>query len=109
MTRRDPDPALRRSRRKQDLLLASGLARGQAVGAFDEIADRADRFADRVLRVGTWLSSPTAAAAGAATASLLLAVVLRRVRIVRMLRWAWLARSLWRSAAPVLARFQATR
>jgi hypothetical protein len=107
MTRSDSDPALQRSRRKQDLLLASQLARGAAVDAFDELADRVDGVAYRVVRVRVWLASPLVWTAGSAVGGLALALALRRARAVRLLRWGWLAWRLWRSAAPALARYRA--
>jgi hypothetical protein len=107
MMQRASGPALQRSRRKQDLLLASQLARGQAVVAFDEIADRADLVVYRVVRVRMWLSSPLVWAAGSAVGGLMLAVTLRRARAVNVLRWGWLAWRLWRSAGPVLAHYRA--
>lgn len=106
MTRRDPDPTLQRGLRKQDLLLASRMARGQALLAFDELAQRADLVADRVVKVRMWLSSPSAWVAGAAGA-MVLGVTLRRLRAVRVLRWSWLAWRLWRSAGPALLRYRA--
>jgi hypothetical protein len=109
VTLRDPDPAPQRSRRKQDLLLASQLARGQAIGAFDELAARADGVAQRVAQARAWLSSPQARTVAVAAGALVLAMALRRVRALRLLRWGWLALGLWRSAAPVLARFGPAR
>ena len=103
MTRGEPDPTLRRSARKQDLLLASWLARGEAVGALHELADRADAVADRVARIRRWLSNPWVAAT-CVTGALAIGVGLRRVRAVRALRWGWLAWRLWRSAAPAVTR-----
>ena len=108
MTPRSAGPTLQRNRRKQDLLLASQLARGQAVGAFDELAGRADAVAYCVARIRTWLSSPLAWTAGSAAGALVLAVALRRVRAARLLRWGWLAWRLWRSVGPALARHRAT-
>jgi hypothetical protein len=98
--------ALQRDRRKQDLLLASQLARGQVVGAFDELADRADVVVDRVVRVRMWLSNPLAWTAGSVAGALMLGVALRRVRGGGVLRWAWLAWKFWRSAGPVLALYR---
>ncbi len=108
MTRHASDATLQRSRRKQDLLLASQLARGQVVGAFDELADRADLIAYRVVRIRVWLSSPLVLTVGSAVGALVLGVALRRVRAVRMLRWSWRAWRLWRSAAPALVLLRAT-
>jgi len=102
MTQGDSDPTLQRSSRKQDLLLASWLARGEAAGAFHELADRADAVAERVASIRAWLSNPWVAAA-CVTGALAIGVGLRRVRAVRVLRWGWLAWRLWRSAAPAVA------
>ncbi len=101
------DPARRRSLRKEDLLLASQLARGQAMGAFDDLAGRADAVALRVVRVRLWLSDPRVQLIAAAGAGVVLAVVLRRKPATRWLRWGWLrwgwrAWRLWRSAGPRL-------
>jgi hypothetical protein len=101
------DPARQREQRKQNLLLASRLARGQAVVALDELGGRADAVAYRVARVRAWLSSPLVWTAGSAVGALVLTAKLRRVRIVRVLRWGWLAWGFWRKAAPVLARYRA--
>jgi hypothetical protein len=101
------EPTLPRDQRKQNLLLASRLARGQAVVALDELGGRADAVAYRVARVHAWLSSPLVWTVGSAVGVLVLTATLRRVRIVRVLRWGWLAWGFWRSAAPVLARYRA--
>jgi hypothetical protein len=101
------DPTRQREQRKQNLLLASRLARGQVIVAFDEVGERADMVAYRVARVRAWLSSPLVWTAGSALGGLVLAVALRRVRIVRLLRWGWLGWRFWRGAAPVLARYRA--
>jgi len=93
--------------RKQDLLLASELARGQAVLAFDEVAGRADAVALRLLTLRAWLASPAVWAAGSATGALVLGVALRRVRLLRLLRWGWVAHRLWRGLAPLVARVRA--
>jgi hypothetical protein len=106
MTGRAPDP-VQRSRRKEDLLLASQLARGQTIGAFDELAQRADAVADRVVRIRAWLSSPLALTAGSAAGALVLGVALRRVRAARLLRWGVLGWRMWRSAGPALALYRA--
>lgn len=92
---------LRRSRRKQDLLLASRLARGQAVLAFDELAGGADRLVLAALRLRLWLSNPLVLSAGGAAVGVLAVAALRRVRLLRVLRalrWGWLAWRLWHGA-----------
>jgi len=90
-----------RDLRKEDLLLASRLARGQVLGAVAELGDEADAIADRVQQMRRWLSSPWVWAAGGAGA-LVLGVALRRVRASNVLRWGWLAWRLWRAAVPAL-------
>lgn len=100
--------ALQRNPRKSDLLLASQLARGQALGAFDELTDRADAVADRVARVGRWLSNPLLWTAGSIAGVLVLRVALRRFPNGRVLRWAGLAWRIWRSTRPVLRRDRTT-
>ena len=106
MSQAGHDPARQRALRKQDLLLASQLARGQALGAFDELADRADAFALRVARLRVWLADPRTWVAGSAAGGLVLAVALRRGRARRWLRWgrrAWALWRAWRMARPLLA------
>lgn len=95
-----------RDQRKQDLLLASQLARGQVIASVNDLSGRADRVARRVLQVRLWLSSPLGLAAGGAAAALVLGVARRRARSLRLLRWGWLAWRLWRGAAPALARYR---
>jgi hypothetical protein len=110
MTRPGSDPVYQRSRRKQDLLLASHLARGQMTRALDEFAERADVVWFRAVQVRVWLQSPLLVAAGSATAALVLGVALRRrMRVLRLLRWSWLAWRLWRSAARARALYLAAR
>lgn len=109
MTARPGTPPSQRSARKQDLLLASALARGQVVAGFDELAGRADMLAARAVRAYAWLSSPIARTVGAAAGALLLGVALRRVRGVPLLRWGWLAWRIWQTAAPALAARAAAR
>ena len=99
------DPVQQRQLRKQDLLMASELARGQTLVAFNALAQRADAVAERVAQARQWLSRPEALAAGAAVVSLVFGVFLRRAhrqqepsRWRSLLRWGWLAWRLWRSA-----------
>lgn len=96
------------SLRKQDLLLASRLARGQVLGAFTELGDRADVIAGRVDMLRQWLSNPWVWVTSSA-AVLVLGVAFRRAGTVRALRWAWLAWRLWRGAAPAVVRYRNTR
>lgn len=108
MMRRSPDLALQRSLRKQDLLLASKLARMQVLGSFDEVAERADAVVGRIVAIRRWLSNPLLWMAGSAAGVIVLGAALRRKRAVHVvavaLRWGLLAWRLWRSAAPALAR-----
>jgi hypothetical protein len=86
------------SQRKQNLLLASQLARGQVVGAFTEVAHQADSVAHRMAQIRHWLSNPWVWAAGSTAATFALTRA-RQLRPVRMLRWGWLVWRLWRSVA----------
>ncbi len=101
--------AAQRSQRKQDLLLASQLARGQVLIALDDLSDRADTLAVRVARVRLWLGSPVLWSAVGAVASVALGTRLRRTRVASLLRWGWLAWRLWRRAAPALALYRGQR
>ena len=103
------NPLPTRDVRKQNLLLASQLARGQFVAAFDPLAQRADWVAQGVVRARAWLASPSAWVAASAVGALALAVTLRRGPARRLLRWGWMALGVWRSAAPVVARYRARR
>jgi hypothetical protein len=90
------DPRLR-AERKADLLLASGLLRGQAQLAVDDLGQRADGWVRRVLTLRDWLSNPIVlAAAGSGAAFLATAGQRRRGQVWRGLRWAWLAWQVWR-------------
>ena len=51
------DPAAR-AQRKANLLLASELMRGQAVAAFDQVGERADGWANRLLWIKGLFSQP---------------------------------------------------
>jgi hypothetical protein len=112
MMGRSPDRAQQR-RRKQDLLLASKLARAQVIGSFDEVAGRADAVIGRIEAIRRWLSNPLLWMAGSAAGVIVLGAALRRERAVRAvtvaLRWGWLGWRLWRSAAPALASRQHRR
>ena len=89
------DPRLR-AERKADLLLASGLLRGQAGLAVDDLGQRADGWARQALTLRGWLSNPVLlAAAGSGAAFLAMAGGRRRGQFWRGLRWAWLAWRLW--------------
>lgn len=106
MTQRAPATRLQRSERRQNLLLASRLARGQALGAFDELADRADSVAARIASARAWLASPLGLAVGSALGVVALTLVPRRVRGLRLARWGLLAWRVWRIGAPALARWR---
>ncbi len=89
------DPAAR-AQRKADLLMASELLRGQAALAVDDIAQRADGLALRVMAWRRLLANPVVlSAAGAGTAFFAAAGPAMRGRFWRGLRWAWLAWRLW--------------
>jgi hypothetical protein len=109
MTPRAPGASRRRDLHKQDLLLASRLARGQALGAFDELADRADRVAARVAGARAWLSSPLGLVAGSMFGVVALTLAPRRLRGVRLMRWGLLAWRLWRITGPARARWRMRR
>lgn len=106
MTPAAPHPL---AQRRQDVLLASQLARAQVLGAFNEIAERADLLAYRVASVRIWLSNPLVWAAGSAAGALVLSVALRRSPGARVLRWIWLVWRLWRNAQPALVRYRNAR
>ena len=89
------DPVLR-SRRKADLLLASGLLRGQAGLAVDDLGRRADGWVVRLLAWRDLLSDPVVLAVAGGGAAFFAASGQRgRGRFWRGLRWAWLAWKVW--------------
>lgn len=98
-----------REQRKQNLLLASRLARTQAVLAIDEIGGRMDAVAHGVQRVRLWLSDPRVWVAAGATTGLVAVLALRRLRAFRLMRWGWAAWRTWRIAGPLLARYLGAR
>lgn len=108
-----------RERRKQDLILASQLLRVQAVVAADQLAERADRWAERVTQLGALASSPVVRLVGAAVLALMFGRALRRRPAVavapratwssRLVRWGWLGWRAWRLAGPPLLRLLRTR
>lgn len=88
-----------RLRRKQDLLLASALARHQAMVAINQISHQADVVVGGFRQVRAWMSVPqvgTVASVGASVAALL---ALRHVRTFRLLRWGLLAWRAWKLGA----------
>lgn len=110
---RKRDMAERRAQRKQDLLLASGLARLEAADAFNQMAERADSVGDRVRQARALLANPAVKLAGTALGAALLGFALRRRRtpargrgiVSRLARWGWLGWRVWRASAPLMARW----
>ena len=107
MTHRAAPTQVQREQRKQSLLLASRLARGQAVIALGELGGRADAVADGMARVRERVSSPLVWALGSAVGAFLLTVKRDRTRGVGLLSWIWPAWRVWRSVATVLAAYRA--
>jgi hypothetical protein len=101
--RRLPADPLARAQRKQDLLLASGLARSQAIGALEEIGARADTVAGGAILVRAWVSDSQLWIAGGALGSMLALAALPRWPGLRLMRWATLGWRLWRIAVRMLA------
>ncbi|HEY6132441.1 MAG TPA: hypothetical protein VIW70_00570 [Rubrivivax sp.] len=99
MTETAVDASLSRDARKRNLVLASHLARGQVVLAFDQIGQRADSAARVIARAHAALANPAVWAAGSAAGALLFGIVLRRARWLSLLRWGFLA---WRVMLPTL-------
>ncbi len=102
MTARLPLTPAQRTRRKQDLLLASTLARHQAMIAIDQIGDRTDRLVGAYRQARAWLSMPKVGAVASVAASLAALVALRHVRIIKLLRWGVLSWRVWKLAVGVL-------
>lgn len=89
------DPA-ERAARKANLLLASEVLRGQAALAVDDLGQRADAQALRVLAWRRLLTSPVVLAAlGGGAALFSGAGPGRRGKLWRGVRWAWLAWRVW--------------
>lgn len=114
------DPAAR-ARRKADLLAASSLLRWHAAGAVDELSDRADALARRVVQMRHLATSPTVRLVGVVLVAVWLAR--RWSRADRSPRsgasatpalaarlWPWIAMAwrLWRLAGSGRARWPAT-
>ena len=79
MTTRPPPTPAERLRRKQDLLLASRLARQQAMVAIDQIGQRADVLVGSCRQVRAWMAVPQVGAATGALGSIAALLALRRV------------------------------
>ena len=91
-----------RLRRKQNLLLASALARHQAMVAIDQISHRADRLVGGYRQVRAWVSVPKVGTVVSVGASLAALLALRHVRSFRLLRWGMLSWRVWKLAAGML-------
>lgn len=107
MTSRLPLTPAQRTRRKQDLLLASALARHQAMIAIDQISLRADRLVAGFRQVRAWVSVPKVGTVASAAASMAALLALRQVRIFRLLRWGVLSWRVWKLAAGSLPGWRA--
>lgn len=90
------DPA-HRAERKQDLLLASTLLRGQAAAALDDLGERADVWGRRWQWLRAQWADPWVQAASRLGAALLAGRGPRRGRWTRWLRWGWVAWRAWRA------------
>jgi hypothetical protein len=100
--RRRPTDPRARAQRKQNLLLASGLAREQAIVAFEEIGARADAVARVAIQVRAWAANPAVWMVGGVAASAAALITLPRVRGLRLAHWGLLALRAWRIALRVL-------
>jgi len=109
VTRRPALTPLQRGQRKQNLLLASRLARGQAVVAVDELGGRADAVADGVAGFREWASNPLVLTVGSALGALLLTLNLRGARHVGLLSWVLPAWRVGRVVAAAVASFRSGR
>lgn len=109
MTRRPALTPLQRGQRKENLLLASRLARGQAVIAVDELGGRADAVADSVDRLCEWASNPLVLTVGSAVGALLLVLNRRRVRPMGLLSWVLPAWRVGRVVAAAVASYRSGR
>lgn len=109
MTTRPPLTPAQRSRRKQDLLLASALARHQAMVAIDQISHRADKLVGAYRQVQAWVSVPKVGTVADVAASMAAFLALRHVRTIRLLRWGVLSWRVWKLAAGLLPGLLAAR
>lgn len=102
MKTQPPLTPAQRLRRKQDLLLASSLARQQAMLAIYQISQRADRVMGIYRQVQAWMAVPQVGAGASLAASLAALLALRKVRTFKLLRWGQLGWRVWRLAAGLL-------
>lgn len=91
-----------RERRKQDLLLASAMAREQAAAAISDLELRADHLVAQVGAVRHLFQRPSVRLAGG-LAALLLGRSVSRSGPARLLRWAMLGWRAWQALAPLRA------
>lgn len=91
-----------RERRKHDLLLASALARGQAVAALAEVGPRIDWVARGAFELRAWAAQPRVRVAGGTLGALLVLSSLVRWRGLRLVRWGLLAVRVWQIGRSVL-------
>lgn len=86
-----PTDSALRDRRKADLLMASGLVRGQAQLAVDDLGQRADGVAVRARAWRDLVANPIVLTVLSGGAALFAASgPKRRGKLWRGLRWAWL-------------------
>ena len=109
MTSRPPLTPARRTRHKQDLLLASALARTQAMVAIDQIGHRADRLVGGYRQVRAWMSVPKVGTVASVATSMAALLALRHLRTFRLLRWGTLSWRVWKLAASVLPDWRTPR
>ena len=109
MNTRPPLTPAHRTRRKQDLLLASALARHQAMLAVAQIGQRADLLVGSYRQVRAWMSVPQVGAAAGVLSSMAALLALRRVRGFRLLRWGLLGWRALKLAGGLLQGWRATR
>jgi hypothetical protein len=102
MRTRPPLTRDQRARRKQDLLLASTLARNQALVAIGQIGQRADVLVGGYRQLRTWMALPQVSAAAGALSSMVALMALRRLRSFRLLRWGWMGWRTWKLATGLL-------
>jgi len=100
-SRRPPTPA-ERSRRKHDLLLASALARQQAMVAIDQISRRADWLVGGYRQLRAWVAVPQVGTVASLAASVAALMALRHVRTFRLLRWGMLSWRAWKLVGGLL-------